>query len=699
MTGLSQRGYSNGHSRVPQKVMFFGAIWPEPSASAAGVRTMSLLQVTRDMGCEVHFCAPARLHMAPISAFEALGVKAHGLAAINSNDVDECVKRIQPDLVIFDRFITEEMFGWRVRSICPEAAHVVDTQDLHFLRHARQHIVEEQLVYSDPNLWNASIQASFSPQSMPLSATGSNFQGAQNLVFSTPTSPSKQNNPYKSSISMSSDTVVPSSLITDVDYYRQNLAKFGPMLDQETEPLKNLVTASKQVNVLQVAKRYPVVHSNMMRELAAIHRADLTLVVSHFEKDLLVRHLGVSPNKIEVSPFYYQNIPHTTWKQYKSKVGFSMIGHFKHPPNRDGIYWMKREIWPRIKRMIPSATIDVFGAHPDKVDMALTDTTSGFRVVGTLKADELTQRLQRARVNLAPLRYGAGIKGKIAENWFAGTPTVTTSIGAESMSAYLRQPDGTMAHSFGGEVADTTEEFARLAVSLYIDATRWHRARAAGYEILTHNFNMSINGPLTQDALLRVIEQRESLRDQNLVGSILWSAGYRYNEMFGRFVQMKTLASQKQLNQFVSDTKKASTSIQSNSPQNSSSSSASLSSSTSKDSSIAQNYPTEMEDTAISDARGLGHLPDEQASNGFKTESFTPKPTPTISSPSSSKTHHASQSSVNDDTDREFVFGVLEAEQERLAAAKLSKMHSAIPKPDFGEFDSSALAALKKTMK
>lgn len=666
-------------------MIFFGAIWPEPSASAAGVRTMSLLKITRQMGCDVHFCAPARLHMAPIATFEELGVKAHGLSAINSSDVDDCIKQIHPDLVIFDRFITEEMFGWRVRSACPEAAHVIDTQDLHFLRHARQHLVEEQLIYSDPNLWNPSIEATFTHTTAHLSATGSTFTGSQNLVLSTPSAPTKLNNPYKTNLSHTDDTLSPASLITDIDYYRQSLAKFGPLLDQSLDPMAHLVNASKHINVLKVAKRYPVVHSNMMRELAAIHRADLTLVVSHFEKDLLVRQLGLPHSKVSVAPFYYEDIPHSTWKSYRSKIGFSMIGHFKHPPNRDAVYWMKKDIWPRIKKMIPMATLDVFGAHPDKADMALSDPASGFRVVGTLKADELTTRLQRARLNLAPLRYGAGIKGKIAENWFAGTPTVTTSIGAESMGVHIRSHDGMMTHAFGGERADTAEEFASAAVSLYIDSARWHKARAAGYETLMQNFNMDINGRLTQDALYRVIEDRETIRDENLIGSILWSAGYRYNEMFGRFVQMKTQASNKQLNQFVMETKKA-TQQQKTSSTNSATE--------------TPVYPNEGEDRDMNDARGLGEH--QKPEVGAKTETFAPIATPSSTrSPiiTSSKSPHMAPASTKDDHDKHFVFGVLEAEQERFASARLEKLKPTTPKPVDAGFDVSAFTALKKSMK
>jgi len=646
--------------------------------------------------------------MAPIAVFDMLGIQAHGLGAINSAEVDECVQEIQPDLVIFDRFITEEMFGWRVRNVCPEAAHVIDTQDLHFLRHARQHIVEEQLVVSDSHLWDPSSSPQLAATSVSnTTGTSASLFSSSLLPLSSSSPPTRHNNPYTASVnskSSSGDASSAACLITDVDYYRQSLLKYGPMLDQSTDPLRNIVTASKRVNVMQVAKRYPVVHANMMRELAAIHRSDLVLLVSHFEKDLLIRHLGVSPNKLEVAPFFYENVPHTTWKQFKNKVGFSMIGHFKHPPNRDGVHWMKHEIWPRIKRSIPSATIDIFGAHPEKSDMALTDTSTGFRVVGTLKPEELTTRLQRARLNLAPLRYGAGIKGKIAENWFSGTPCVTTSIGAESMTSYLRQAVGTMAQSFGGDIADTAEEFAQAAVSLYIDATRWHRARAAGYEILTHNFNMAINGPQIQDALWRVVEEQGQLRDANLMGAILWSAGYRYNEMFGRFVQMKTLASQQQATKFVNDTKTAVTAAAAAST----SSSLSTPPSSSKDSKLAESYPNESEDQEVNKARRLEHYvhPNNDAKRTNR-ETFTPHssnktathlPQDQQEGARAAQPSSFGQSSEVDEKNRQFVFGVLAAEQERLSSTRNAKASSRTNKAHLSDIDESAFVSFKKSL-
>jgi hypothetical protein len=635
--------------------------------------------------------------MAPVNAFEQIGVKAHGLGSVNSTDVDDTVLQIQPDLVIFDRFITEEMFGWRVRNICPQAAHVIDTQDIHFLRHARQHLIEEYTVATDPTLWAQPIGGHpGSAASLPIERATEILKAS---IGSIPTNISTNNSLDSSRPSPSSYALqrgqlnTASSLITDVDYYRQVISKHGtifqPSSDPESSPDANLIEASKRVQVMTVAQRYPVLHANVMRELAAIHRSDLTLVVSHFEKDMLIRNFGISPQKLEVASFFYEDVPYSNWKAYRAKLGFSMIGHFKHPPNRDGIYWLIRDVWPKIKRHLPEVTLDLFGAHPDKADMALTNPATGVRVVGTLKAEELTSRLQRARISLAPLRFGAGIKGKITENWLAGTPVVTTSIGAESMSSYARESSGTLNRSFGGAVADTAEGFARAAVNLYIDSPRWHQARAAGYDILTQNFNMAVNGPLLQNALRRVVEQRDRLRAENLTGSILWSAGYRYNEMFGRFLQMKQLASQKQTTKFVDDiAKTASQSKTNESPSDSSISDTSVvrSKTNNQRKTDLPTYQGEREDEETTRARGLG----QTEKSDLTTESFVPN----------SKASYSVESNqavdAQADADRKFVFGVLAAEQERFSRIPKKKSSA---KPSLADIDEMEFVAFKKSLK
>lgn len=118
------------------KTLVIGKVWPEPSSSAAGVRLVQLMETLLSLGHELHFCSPA-----------APGPYAHDLSGlavsarqvpINDPAFDELVCSLQPDIVVFDRFTTEEQFGWRVAERCPNALRLLDTEDLHFLRQARE---------------------------------------------------------------------------------------------------------------------------------------------------------------------------------------------------------------------------------------------------------------------------------------------------------------------------------------------------------------------------------------------------------------------------------------------------------------------------------------------------------------------------------------------------------------------------------
>jgi glycosyltransferase involved in cell wall biosynthesis len=103
---------------------------------------------------------------------------------------------------------------------------------------------------------------------------------------------------------------------------------------------------------------------------------------------------------------------------------FVTIGNFMHKPNVDSILWLKETLWPQIRAQLPSAELHVWGAYAQDRHRHLTNKKQGFFVKG--HADDCFDTLSRYRVLLAPLRFGAGIKGKVADSWAVGTPVVTT---------------------------------------------------------------------------------------------------------------------------------------------------------------------------------------------------------------------------------------------------------------------------------
>jgi glycosyltransferase involved in cell wall biosynthesis len=161
--------------------------------------------------------------------------------------------------------------------------------------------------------------------------------------------------------------------------------------------------------------------------------------------------------------------------------------------------------------------------------MALDDPATGFRVHGP--AADASQAMGRHRVNLAPLRFGAGIKGKIVDGWRVGLPVVTTPVGAEGL--------GFGADSWGGIVAESADAFVEAAVRLYEDEELRLEHALAGFRLACELFDPSAEG---RGLLARVGALRaglESVRERNLFGRILRYQTNRGTEYFSRWIEAK----------------------------------------------------------------------------------------------------------------------------------------------------------------
>src|SRR4051812_41324447 len=118
------------------RLLYIGYVWPEYTASAAGVRNWSIVESLLAAGWKIRYQSHAKPNDFT-ARLEALGVETACIAA-NDPAFDASVRDFSPDFALFDRFVTEEQFSWRVREVCPDALRILDTQDLHFLRKARE---------------------------------------------------------------------------------------------------------------------------------------------------------------------------------------------------------------------------------------------------------------------------------------------------------------------------------------------------------------------------------------------------------------------------------------------------------------------------------------------------------------------------------------------------------------------------------
>ena len=141
--------------KAQQRVLFIGSVWPEPNSSAAGSRTMQLIEVFLSQQWEITFASTAgdSEFMIDFSKWNLTKVSIQ----LNDSRFDTFVAKLQPTVVIFDRFMTEEQFGWRVAEHCPNALRILDTIDLHCLRSARQKAFKENRKFEEDDLLKEGI--------------------------------------------------------------------------------------------------------------------------------------------------------------------------------------------------------------------------------------------------------------------------------------------------------------------------------------------------------------------------------------------------------------------------------------------------------------------------------------------------------------------------------------------------------------
>lgn len=387
-------------------MLIITTVWPEPESSAAGSRMMQLISVFQDDGWRVTVSSASKEGEFSVD-MEKLGISTIPIE-INDSSFDTFIQKLQPDVVIFDRFIIEEQFGWRVAEHCPAAVRILDTEDLHCLRKGRQEAVKKEHIFDPDEL-------------------------------------------------LQSDTA--------------------------------------------------------KREMASILRCDLSLIISEFEMKLLRNLFNLDSGLLLYLPFLLSPIDETTtsnWPSFDQRSHFVTIGNFRHAPNMDAVQYLKQKIWPIIRKKLPNAEMHVYGAYPSAKALALNKPTERFYIKG--RANDAIEVMSCARTCLAPLRFGAGLKGKLIQAMQCGTPSVTTDIGAEGLNGNLDWP---------GEITNSPNEFAEAAVTLYSNKSAWADAQKQGVEIINSRFQKKTFKP---SLLNRISELRQNLtnhRTKNFTGTML----------------------------------------------------------------------------------------------------------------------------------------------------------------------------------
>lgn len=207
-------------------------------------------------------------------------------------------------------------------------------------------------------------------------------------------------------------------------------------------------------------------------ELEVIRRVDCTIVHSTAEAELLE---GEAPGAfVYVFPWILDAPGSRT--PFEDRRDLMFLGGFQHPPNADAALYFVQKIYPLVKSQLPDLKLYVVGSNPPPELLA----TAGPDVIVTGYVPDLAEHFDRRRLSVAPIRYGAGIKGKIAISMGYGMPCVASPMAVEGMDL----ADG--AHVV---VAEGEEAFAEAVVAVYRDPDMWNRISTQGAEFIRREYS------------------------------------------------------------------------------------------------------------------------------------------------------------------------------------------------------------------
>jgi GT2 family glycosyltransferase/glycosyltransferase involved in cell wall biosynthesis len=225
--------------------------------------------------------------------------------------------------------------------------------------------------------------------------------------------------------------------------------------------------ASRAARAAAAAKR--------AEELALIGRADVTVVVSDAEQAMLAE-LAPQAKVIVLSNIHDR---HDRGRSFHERAGLLFVGGFRHPPNADAVLWYANEILPKIRQNLPGVTTYIVGADPPATVRALA--SNDLVIAGFVPG--LAPWLEGCRLSISPLRYGAGVKGKVNQAMSFGLPVVATTPSIEGMHL-----------SPGGDVliGDEPQAFADAVTRAYLDPVLWQQLANGGLDNIGRHFSREV---------------------------------------------------------------------------------------------------------------------------------------------------------------------------------------------------------------
>lgn len=166
-------------------------------------------------------------------------------------------------------------------------------------------------------------------------------------------------------------------------------------------------------------------------EMSLMYKADMSYYPSYVERDA-IKAVDGSIRVKDITAYVYEEFIGNMNMDFAKREGLLFVGGFAHPPNADAVLWFAQEIYPLIRERM-NASFYIVGSKVTPEIQALEQPGNGIVVKGFVSEEELAQLYQSCRIVVVPLRYGAGVKGKVIEALYNGAPIVTTAIGAEGI--------------------------------------------------------------------------------------------------------------------------------------------------------------------------------------------------------------------------------------------------------------------------
>jgi glycosyltransferase involved in cell wall biosynthesis len=267
------------------------------------------------------------------------------------------------------------------------------------------------------------------------------------------------------------------------------------------------------------------------REIAAILRCDISLIISTFEMELLTNTFKIDASILLYLPFLFNKIEERhqkEWKFFEERNHFIFIGNFFHKPNVAAVLTLKKEIWDEIRKLLPQAELHIYGAYVSQQIQQLHNEKDKFLIKGFV--ENAKEVVGNSKVVLAPLRFGAGIKGKLTEAMILGTPSVTTFIGAEGMHGDF---------PWNGFITNDFKEFAKKAVALYIDEKLWKISQQNGIEIINQIYQKEKLGVLFINKIKEIQQNLPEHRVQNFLGNLLQHQTLQATKYMSKWIEAK----------------------------------------------------------------------------------------------------------------------------------------------------------------